>query len=556
MMRRTASLSPPGAPIRTIVLWCPDWPITAALRLLGASALGASAPNAFTVNLGTLSAGATHDLTAADTPFALIDAGQVFACSASARSEGVRRGLRVREAQARCPGLRVLDYDPSLDIRAFEPVLEAIEETMPGAQVMRPGTCAVRARGPARYYGGEEEAALWLLDALDALGIHGSRVGIADGPFTAEHAARSPQRQRIRIVPEGGSAEFLAGMPVGLLGEEALATLLRRLGIRTLGEFARLEPRDVEARFGDTGARVHALARGLDSRPIVPRVVPEELDSAVGFEPPLDRIDQVTFGFRASADRFIEQLVGARLVCTSIRIEVDSESGELSERTWLHPRSFTAADVVDRVRWQLQGSGTLAGNPFGSGLSSGITRVRVVPESVDAIGNHEQGLWGAGHDERIHHGLSRVQSMLGHGAVVTAAVGGGRTLLDRQSFMAWGDRTETAKPDALPWPGQLPTPAPGTVFEVPQPAMVIDSAGIPVDLDERGMLSGSPARFSTDGRTLRPVAAWAGPWTIDERWWDADAFRRVSRFQVVDDAGAAWLLVLDSRVWWAEARYD
>ena len=541
MTRRTTSLSPPGAPMRTIVLWCPDWPITASLRILGSRTMGA---------------GTTRDPAAADTPFALIDAGQVFACSASARSEGVRRGLRVREAQARCPGLRVLDYDPSLDIRAFEPVLEAIEETMPGAQVMRPGTCAVRARGPARYYGGEEEAALWLLDALDALGIHGSRVGIADGPFTAEHAARSPQRQRIRIVPEGGSAEFLAGMPVGLLGEETLATLLRRLGIRTLGEFAQLEPRDVEARFGATGARVHALARGLDSRPVVPRVVPEELDSAVGFEPPLDRIDQVTFGFRASADRFIEQLVQARLVCTSIRIEVDSESGELSERTWLHPRSFTAADVVDRVRWQLQGSGTID-----HGLSSGITRVRVVPESVDAIGNHEQGLWGTGHDERIHHGLSRVQSMLGHGAVVTAAVGGGRTLLDRQSLVAWGDRTETARtetarPDALPWPGQLPTPAPGTVFEVPQPAMVIDSAGIPVDLDERGMLSGIPARFSTDGRTLRPVAAWAGPWTIDERWWDADALRRASRFQVVDDAGAAWLLVLDSRVWWTEARYD
>ncbi len=546
MTRRTTSLSPPGAPVRTIVLWCPDWPITASLRILGAGTTGSR----------TLGAGTTRDPAAADAPLALIDAGQVFACSASARSEGVRRGLRVREAQARCPGLRVLDYDPSLDIRAFEPVLEAIEETMPGAQVMRPGTCAVRARGPARYYGGEEEAALWLLDALDALGIHGSRVGIADGPFTAEHAARSPQRQRIRIVPEGGSAEFLAGMPVGLLGEEALATLLRRLGIRTLGEFAQLEPRDVEARFGDTGARVHALARGLDSRPVVPRVVPEELDSAVGFEPPLDRIDQVTFGFRASADRFIEQLVQARLVCTSIRIEVDSESGELSERSWLHPRSFTAADVVDRVRWQLQGSGTID-----HGLSSGITRVRVVPESVDAIGNHEHGLWGTGHDERIHHGLSRVQSMLGHGAVVTAAVGGGRTLLDRQSLVAWGDRTETARtetarPDALPWPGQLPTPAPGTVFEVPQPAMVIDSAGIPVDLDDRGVLSGIPARFSTDGRTLRPVAAWAGPWTVDERWWDADAFRRASRFQVVDDTGAAWLLVLERRVWWAEASYD
>ena len=560
-MRRTSSLASPSAPMRTMVLWCPDWPITAALRGLAVGGLAAGGLAVGGLAVRTSGARTGHDPAAVDVPLALIEAGQVFACSASARSEGVRRGHRVREAQARCPGLRVLDYDQALDIRAFEPVLDAIEETMPGAQVVRPGTCAVRARGPARYYGGEEEAALWLLDALDALGIHGSRVGIADGPFTAEHAARTPQRQRIRIVPEGGSSEFLAGMPVGLLGEHALATLLRRLGIRTLGEFAQLQPQDVEARFGDAGVRVHALARGLDSRPVVPRVVPEELDSVVGFEPPLDRIDQVTFGFRASADRFIEQLVRARLVCTSIRIEVDSESGELSERTWLHPRSFTAADVVDRVRWQLQGSGSIAGNPFGSGLSSAITRVRVVPESVDAIGNHEQGLWGTGHDERIHHGLSRVQSMLGHGAVVTAAVGGGRTLLDRQSLVAWGDRTETARterarPDALPWPGQLPTPTPGTVFEVLRPAMVVDAAGVAIDLDLRGVLSGTPARFSTDGRTLRPVAAWAGPWTSDERWWDADTFRRASRFQVVDDAGAAWLLVLDSHLWWAEARYD
>lgn len=534
MMRRASgsparSGSPAGVSMRTIVLWCPDWPITAAIR---ANSTG-------------------HRALAADAPLALIDAGLVFACSAAARAAGVKRGLRLREAQARCPQLTVLDYDQALDIRSFEPVLEAIEETMPGAQLLRPGTCAIRARGPVRYYGGEEEAALWLLDALDALGIHGSRVGIADGPFTAEHAARSPQRQRIRIVPEGGSSTFLADMPVGLLGEEVLATLLRRLGIRTLGEFASLEPRDVEARFGESGARVHALARGLDSRPVVPRVVPEELDSSVGFEPPLDRIDQVTFGFRASADRFIEQLVAARLVCTSIRIEVDSESGELSERTWLHPRSFTAADVVDRVRWQLQGSGTLD-----HGLSSGITRVRVVPESVDAIGNHEQGLWGTGHDERIHHGLSRVQSMLGHGAVVTAAVGGGRTLLDRQNFVAWGDRLSTARPDLLPWPGQLPRPTPGTVFEAPRPAMMIDAAGAPVDVDARGLLSGIPARFSTDGRSLRPVSAWAGPWTIDERWWDAENSSRASRFQVVDDVGAAWLLVLDDHAWWAEARYD
>ena len=195
MMRRTLpSLAPSSDPVRTIVLWCPDWPITAALRTATASASAIASGSG-----GGGGGGSGGDSLTLDTPLALIEAGLVFACSATARREGVRRGFRLREAQARCPELRVLDYDQAVDIRAFEPVLDVIEETMPGAQLLRPGTCAVRARGPARYYGGEEEAALWLLDALDTLGIHGSRVGIADGPFTAEHAARSPQRQRIRI---------------------------------------------------------------------------------------------------------------------------------------------------------------------------------------------------------------------------------------------------------------------------------------------------------------------------------------------------------------------
>src|SRR5690606_9230446 len=117
------------------------------------------------------------------------------------------------------------------DARAFAPVLSALEQTVPAVQPLRPGIAAMRAAGPAQYYGGEEEAGLWLLDALHELGIHDARVAIADGPFTAEQAVRMPRRSRVSIVPEGRAAEFLAPLPVGRLGDPQLATLLRRLGI-------------------------------------------------------------------------------------------------------------------------------------------------------------------------------------------------------------------------------------------------------------------------------------------------------------------------------------
>ncbi|MBC7724033.1 MAG: DNA polymerase Y family protein, partial [Burkholderiaceae bacterium] len=474
-------------PTRTIVLWCPDWPIVAASRAHGIPR---------------------------ESPMALIDRGQVFASSASARAEGVTRGLRVREAQSRLPGLTVIPYEATIDVRAFDPVLAAIEEIMAGAQLLRPGMCAIRSRGPSSFYGSDEEAALWLLDTLDALGID-SRVGIADGPFTAGHAARSATRPRLRIVPEGGSAAFLAPLPVRMLDDPHLTTLLQRLGIRTLGEFASLTANDVAARFGHAGAHLHSLSAGLDGRPIVPRIPPRELDSVLSFEPPLDRIDQVAFGFRASADEFIAGITAAKLVCTSIRVEIDSDTGETSERTWLHPRSFTAADVIDRIRWQLQGGSTE------SGLSSPIAFVRVIPETVDAISHHEEGLWGTAADERIHHALSRVQSMLGHGGVLTAVLGGGRSLLDRRNLVAWGDRAASARPGPAPWHGSLPTPAPTTVFEARLPVTVVSADGETVLVDDRGALSGTPCGLSMGG-TARAITAWAGPWPLDERWWDAD----------------------------------
>lgn len=510
------------SPERVLLLWCPDWPVEAAVRTQGLKR---------------------------DAPIAIIEAGRVFACSAAARAEGVARGLKLREAQARCPALIVTPHRPADEARAFEPVLTAIEELMPGVQPLRPGVCALRAKGPAAYYSGEEEAALWLLDQLDELGVPGTRIGIADGVFTAEQAARQHQPQRIRIIPAGTSANYLAPLPIGVLDDAPVVTLLRRLGVYTLGDFAALDAGDVRDRLGEQGARLHALSGGLDSRPVVARIPPETNECSIVFEPAVDRIDQVAFGVRALADRFVAGLTSAKLVCTAVRVELDSESGELSSRTWLHPRSFTVSEVVDRVRWQLQGGASEVG------LSSGIVAVRIIPASVDSIGNHEEGLFGGGPDERIHHALSRVQGMLGRTAVLTGAIGGGRGPADRTTLVPWGDRVVHDREPAPPWPGHLPAPAPSTVFEPPRPVTVFAASGDTLAVDGRGALNGTPASMSSGRSTLR-LTAWAGPWTVDEQWWDAARASRTSRFQVVDTTGTAWLLALEHGRWWAEGRYD
>ena len=106
-----------------------------------------------------------------------------------------------------------------------------------------------------------------------------------------------------------------------------------------------------------------------------------------------------------------------------------------------------------------------------------------------------------------------------------------------------------------PWPGSLPDPLPGTVFADPLPVAVVDVDDDMVAVDARGELTADPVALVSAGRRRR-VEGWAGPWPIVERGWDPVRARRAHRFQIVDEAQTAWLLVCEDAVWHVEGRYD
>ena len=520
----TSLLDAPGVPdtrtSRSLALWFEAWPVTAWAQATGADATA---------------------------PVAVVAANRVTACSPAAIAEGVAVGQRRREAQSRCPELVVVAEDEATSAREFERVVSCVERLSPGVQVLSPGCCVLGARGLSGYLGSEAEAAETLLEAVvTGAGVDTGRAGVADGIFAAVQAA---QRARgVLIVPQGESAAFLAPLPVSRLGDEKLADLLPRLGVRTLGEFAALSPAAVTDRFGQPGLRLQALAAGGDPSRVNGRVPPPELTTELDFEPPLELAEQVAFAASQAVAGFIAGLATAGLVCTEVVIEISGELDELVVRSWQTPFTFDAAAVLDRLRWQLQASA-------GTGLRSRVTGLRLTPATVDEQAHHVTGLFGTGPDERVHHVLTRVQSMLGPDGVLTSRIGGGRWLAERQQLVPWGERQERPAPSRPPWPGMVPEPLPATVFTEPYPVGLLTAGGTPLALNPRGALIGDPATFSASGRT-QPVIGWAGPWPVDERFWDDARHRRAARFQVVTGDGSAWLLLLDEHGWWAEGRYD
>jgi protein ImuB len=518
--------------VRTLLLWTPDWPVIAAGIVEGVD---------------------VHS------PVAILAANRVVACSESARAEGVRRGLRKREAQGRCPQLTVLDRDPDRDARAYEPVVVAVEEIAPGVEVVRPGAVALPARGPASYYGDEARAAERLVEQVAlACGVE-AQAGIADGVFAALLAARAGQ-----IVPSGATSAFLAGLDVSTLDRPDLVDLLRRLGVRTLGDFAALPASDVLARFGPDAAYAHQLAAGVDSGPLAPRTPPPDLDVTDEFDPPLERVDMAAFAARALAERLHTRLAGHGLAATRLGIEAHTAAGEELHRTWRHDGLLDAAAIADRLRWQLDGwlSGTARVGALSGAMparpTAGIDRLRLVPDGVVAARGMQPGLWGelGEADARARRALVRVQGMLGPEAVVTAVVGGGRGYADRVRMVAWGDERSPAREPDPPWPGRLPAPAPAIVLTEPAPAAVRAADGSPVAVTARLGMTGEPAWVAVaDGRPVE-VTAWAGPWPVDERWWAPAEATRLVRFQVELADGRALLMALTGGQWWVEAAYD
>ena len=294
-----------------MALWVPDWPV-----------------NCLVVDLPPGGHGA------------VVHADRVELASAAARRSGVRSGMSVREATYLCPDLVCLPRDRDREARAFSSVIDAFDTVAAGVECLRPGLARCRARGPARWAGGEEEAASRLIEAVEAaVGVE-CFVGIADGPLACVEAARSGM-----IVPAEDTRDFLAALgltralgcvPVSMRQRaEATVELLATLGITSCADLLALGRGPVLERFGDVGERLWTLASGGDvAMPSAGRAQPDisvERDIDSGGE----SVETVTMPVALAAEEIAGLLARSGLVSHTLRIDVeDMGAGARSRPIW------------------------------------------------------------------------------------------------------------------------------------------------------------------------------------------------------------------------------
>jgi protein ImuB len=504
----------------------------------------------------------------------VLHANRVMARTRAAAMAGVSQGHRRREAQRICPSLRIIDHDPARDGREFEAAVRSVAQMVPRLETTEPGSLTFLTRGPSRYFGGEHAMAQQVLQLVreavppvQAIPVQVG-IGIGDGRFTAGIAARqsAAQLNPIPVIVDAGNAatrSFLATLPVSTLLEVAgvtaeLVDLFHRLGLHRLGDLAALPGPDVLARFGPLGAFAHRIAAGGDDRPPGTAAPPPELFVTQAFDDPVHLLDPLVFAAKQLAQRLHALLSADGRVCTRLSVVAETEHGERSEHLWYRPNGLSVAAMVERVRWQFDGWIQQPG-----GLSGGVVFIRLAPDQVCSDDGSQLGFWGGrtDADEWAARAVARVAGLVGEQQVFVPAWRGGRQPADAYAWVSidTADVTEPTERLAVtdvPWPGQLPAPSPATVMPNALPAEVFDHSGQVVRVNGRGALSATPTTVSVQGRAAEGITAWAGPWPIDERWWDSQQHRRVARFQFTTNRGTALLAVVEQQQWWVTAVYS
>jgi len=145
----------------------------------------------------------------------------------------------------------------------------------------------------------------------------GVRVHVAIAPSRMAALVVALARPGLTVIPPAGAAEALASIPIGVLerlpddpqpgsgratevrlradaAQDAIATW-KRWGVKTLGELAALPAADLSARLGRGGRIWQAVARGEDTRPLVPMQPEERFEGRLELEWPIDAAEPLSF---------------------------------------------------------------------------------------------------------------------------------------------------------------------------------------------------------------------------------------------------------------------
>lgn len=464
----------------------------------------------------------------AKAPFALVGSDThgltLTALNTRARQEGLSHGIRLADARAICPTLLTEPNAPDKDAGTLESLARWASRYSPSLNVDGADGLWLDVTGVAHLFGGEPELLADLAARLAGLGFR-ARLGCA-GTLGAASALARFARTSPSIAAPDTLPDTLAPFPIEALRlEPDTVLLLRRLGLKRIGQLYGLPRASLERRFHSRDAAESVLRRldealGRRNETRAPLLPAPDFVARLPFAEPLISHDGVLAGLERLAGELCGMLVRARAGARRVVLwAARTDGSSVALEAGLSAPSATAAHLVRLLKEKLD---TID-------MGFGVDLMTLAALAVDDLPPEQTALSAAARKPGPEKLIDALASRLGTRTV--------RRLFPQQSHIPELAQTTRSAFAKLPaWNGGSNGDANGMPLEKPpRPPLLLatpESVTVMAEVPE-----GPPLRF-TWRRVNRRVIKAEGPERIAPEWWrvfDGSPAQRTRDYYRIED---------------------
>jgi DNA polymerase-4 len=329
-----------------------------------------------------------------------------------ARTYGIRSAMPMFEALRRCPQAVVVKPNMAKYAQVGREVRRAMLDLTPLVEPLSIDEAFLDLTGTERLHGmsAAKVLARFARQVERDFGITIS-IGLSANKFLAKIASDLDKPRGFAVLGQAEAASFLAPKPVGFIyGVGAVsAAKLAADGYRTIADLQRADERELMRRYGEEGARLWRLARGIDKRSISAERETKSISAETTFERDIGEF------------RPLEQTLWHLTEKVSARLKAQALAGSTVTL------KLKSADFKLRTRAQGLGAPTqLAARIFAAGRELlrrevGATRFRLIGIGVSHLEEAQDGDLADLLDRRgaqAEHAVDRLREKFGRDAVV------------------------------------------------------------------------------------------------------------------------------------------
>lgn len=464
----------------------------------------------------------------------------VIQMTRAAREAGVVEGLTTTQALARCADIVIRARSSAQEQTTTDALLQTAYAFSPRIEATADGVCTMDLQGLPIFRRDaadpiateeleiqEEPLQTWaqkILISLAQLNLR-SQIGLAASPALALHAARCARPLLIVKKPTA----FISSLPVEHLAPTAaLLAILKRWGIRSIGEFTLLGKDRVSERLGPEGLELFERADTTVVRPLLLTTPPETFSESMDFDVEVESLQPLLFVLNRFLEQLTRRLVLSHFAAQELQLRLRLSSGDKYEHTFAVP-SPTANSVVllRMLQTHLEAVRTEAGI---IGLEFSIKPTRTE--------HYQFGLFETAlrDPNQFSETLARLCALCGNENIGTPFV------------------LDTHRPDAFKMikprfddaaTGSAPATAIGLQlrrFRPVVPAQVEIKNGEPISINCSKMHS--------------PIQNVLGPYRSSGDWWEQQKVWNRDEWDIVTHEGTVYRIFHEKEEWFIEGVYD